>query len=110
MRKLATLFLAVAVYVLVGIGGATADDDDSKKKQQKPDSLVTCFPNGEYRVSASSVPDSINSDGCPGFLQSACAPCIRSLEKQGCKVLDMIVTVVEGADPQATYSLSCKKP
>jgi len=109
VTKLATLIATVVVCALTGIGVAVADDD-SKKKRENPDSIVTCFPNGEYRVSAASVPDSINSDQCPGFLASACSPCIRSLEKQGCKVLDVIVSVVEGSDPQATYSLSCKKP
>jgi hypothetical protein len=107
MQKLGTLFLAVAVYFLMGIGGAAADSENG---HPNPDSVVSCFPNGKYRVIASSVPTSINSNECPGFLQSECSPCIRSLEKQGCKVLDAIVTDDDGSDPNATFLLSCKKP
>ena len=118
MRKLATLFLAVAVYALVGIGVAAADDD-SKKKQQNPDSIVSCFPNGNYRVIASSVPASINSNGCPGFLQSECSPCIRSLENQGCEVVDLVTEFIpplfsslpeRGVFQSATFQLSCESP
>jgi hypothetical protein len=95
----------------MGIGGGAAADDDSIKSQQKPDSIVSCFPNGKYRVNASSVPASINSNECAGFLQSECSPCIRSLEKQGCKVLDAVVTVTEVSDsPLSTFLLSCKRP
>ena len=39
MRKLAVLFLAVAVYALMGIGVAAADPRGKKK----PNSIVTCF-------------------------------------------------------------------
>ena len=114
MRKIATLFLAVAIYVLMGIGGAAAADDKSKK-MQKPDSIVTCqagFP--AYEVAHRTAPASVNLDQCiVPSTQSApeCAPCIRSLENQGCKVVDVIVTHFVGeGESRASFLLSCEKP
>ncbi len=130
MRKLATLFLAVAVYVLMGIGGAAAGDGASKKaskkSQKKPDSIVTCSESaGTFVVDAITTPESITLDGCAPQVESSCSPCIRSLEKQGCKVVDQDVTgrsvaavpgglggpmqqvVISGG---ATFVLSCARP
>ena len=116
MRKLATVFLAVAVHVLMGIGGAVADDD-SKKRQQNPESIVNCGGSaGMYTVVAITTPEPINVEQCDPRAQSPCAPCIRSLENQGCKVLDLTVTEVipipTGGfiDPGAIFVLSCEKP
>ena len=117
MRKLATLFLAVAVYALMGIGVATADDDDSdsRKRKQKPDSIVHCAGatfGPDYLAVSRTVPASVNLDQCvvgPGD----CSPCIRSLEKQGCEVVDVIVAELVGDDNPllgTTFLLSCAKP
>ena len=116
MRQVATLFLAVAVYVLIGIGGAAAGDD-SKKRKQKPDSIVNCGGSaGIYSLVAITTPESINVVKCDPLASSPCAPCIRSLEEQGCKVVDLTVTQViplpTGGfiDPGAIFVLSCAKP
>ena len=128
MRKPATLFFVIAVYALMGVGVATADDDDSRKRGQKPDSIITCQGDSEgnsvYLVRFRGAPASVDMDQCstfPGPIRE-CSPCIRSMEKQGCKVIDVIVTngstasqaggpvAVRPEDPRATFLLSCEKP
>ena len=116
MRKLATLFLAVAVYALMGDGVAAADGDNSRKRQQEresrqqtPESIVICGGQGVIRrqlpndlppigaalgVEAITTPESITLERCNRA--APCAPCIRSLENQGCKVLDLIVNAGGG--------------
>ena len=111
MRMSMILLLAAVAYTFVGVGVAVADS----KGRGKTDSIVTCLANGGYFVLASGVPASINPDECPGFHQSECSPCIRSLEKQGCKILDVVVTepadsTAGGPGPRATFLLSCEKP
>ena len=139
MRKLATLFLAVVVYALMGVGGAAADDDDSKKRQQTPESIVICgdqgivwlpgleqevpvpIPRATLGVETITTPESIALERCDRG--APCAPCIRSLENQGCKVLDLIVNgggsvpgtrgipeFVIGSNANAVFVLSCEKP
>jgi hypothetical protein len=128
MRKHATLLLAGAICFSMGIGAATADPDDSKKSQQNPDSIVTCIGlSGGYSVLWVTVPIPVNLDACaePGPIAGAggaCSPCVRSLEEQGCKVVDATVTNVPPASagmvgapdgtgrPRASFLLSCEKP
>ncbi len=145
MGRLATLCLAVAVCGLVGIGAAAADDDKSRKGQQRPDSIVTCqgSAGGGYAPINVTTSTEFNLVDCTfGFERSAdpvipgCFSCVRSLEKQGCKVLDVVITnfppasgggipnqqppIGEGAGlpdfpivnvgPRASFVLSCAKP
>ena len=122
MRKLTTLFLAAGVYALVGSGSAAAHD--SKKRQEKPDTIVTCAGSeGAYVVINGTAPSSVNAETrshCVS-LSSECSPCVRALENQGCKVVDVIVTngaaappqgpvAVNPEEPRATFLLSCEKP
>ncbi len=142
MGKLATLCLAVAVCAPVGIGAAAADDDDSRRRQQSPDSIVTCQGSaGGYVPINVTTSTELNLVDCTlSFDRSAdpvipgCSSCVRSLEKQGCKVLDVVITnfppAIGGgggipqpslasdlpdfpvgiADPRASFVLSCAKP
>ena len=113
MRTLATLFLAVAVCALMGVGGAAADDDSKKKRQQKPDSIVHCLGDifgPDYLVVNSTVPASVNLDQCVRGVSGACSPCIRSLEEQHCKVVDVIVVEPVEHSLPVTFLLSCAKP
>ncbi len=142
MGKLATLCLAVAVCELVGIGAAAADDDDSRRRQQSPDSIVTCQGSaGGYVPINVTTSTELNLVDCTfGFERSAdpvipgCSSCVRSLEKQGCKVLDVVVTnfppasgggggipnpelasdlpdfPIVNVDPRASFVLSCARP
>ena len=142
MRKLATLFLAVVVYALMGVGVAAADGDDSRKRQQTPESIVICgdqgivwqparllpgleqevpvpIPRATLGVETITTPESIALERCNRG--ASCAPCIRSLENQGCTVLDLIVNAGgsgSGAGipgfgiigSNAVFVLSCEKP
>ena len=140
MRKLATLFLAV--YALMGVGVAAADGDDSRKRQQSPESIVICgdqgilwqtlrplpgleqdvpvpIPRATHGVETITTPESIALERCNRG--ASCAPCIRSLENQGCTVLDLIVnaggsvpgtvrTPVLSVSSNAVFVLSCEEP
>ncbi len=136
MGKLATLCLAVAVCALVGIGAAAADDGDSRKRWKRPDSIVTCQGStGGYRPINVTTPSAVKLDECT-FDEPVCSACVRSLEKQGCKVLDVVITNFPPAsggggipnpqpanggggipefpvgitDPRASFVLSCERP
>lgn len=126
MRKFATLFLVVAVYALMGISAAAADNA-SGNGQQNPDSIVTCSGEaGDFVVINRTTPTFLALDECSAgredpLVRDPCAPCIRSLENQGCMVVDVIVTNgatappvrpgdVSPEDPRATFLLSCAKP
>jgi len=142
MRKLAILFLAVAVYVLMGIGAAAAADDESRKRQQRPDSIVTCqgsaggyVPINVTTITALNLADcTLSFDRSTDPVIPGCSSCVRSLEKQGCKVLDVVITnfppasgggggipnpqlasdlpdfPIVNVDPRASFVLSCAKP
>ncbi len=142
MQRLATLCLAVAVCALVGIGAAAAADKNSKKKRM-PDSIVTCQGSaGGYVPINVTTSNELNLVDCTlSFQRSAdpviatCFSCVRSLEKQGCKVLDVVITnfpppsggipnwqpesggsagipefPVVIVEPRASFVLSCARP
>ena len=142
MRKLATLCLAIAVCALVGIGEAAAADDESRKGQQRPDSIVTCqgSAGGYVPINVTTITE-LNLVYCTSSFDRStdpvipgCSSCVRSLEKQGCKVLDVVVTNFPPAsgggggipnpplasdlpdfpvgivDPRASFVLSCARP
>ena len=129
MRNLAVLSFATVLYALMGIDVAEADD--KSKKMEKPDSVVTCQGLGAGGPGAGflsiwvTVPTPVNLDAClsDGTLIPACSPCVRSLEEQGCKVVDATVSSFPpaspgaigpsggaGIDPRASFLLSCAKP
>ena len=87
---------------------------DKGPSNKSPESIVTCqtFGPGTYRVAALSLPASINAETCTQSISDisiSCASCISSLERQGCKTLD-VVTGKSNEIPNVTYFLSCKKP
>ena len=97
------------------ISGVYAD-----KGVRKPsaESIVTCQTAGPqiYAVVAISLPAAINAEHCvtppDEFPPAECAPCIISLEDQGCKVAD-VDTAMSGMYKEfqiVTYLLSCIKP
>ena len=111
MQKLATLSLAVAVYFLMGIGVAAADRDDSKKRRQTPDSVLTCTGDfGLIRPQAITVPAAIDTTGACDT--DRCSECLRSLENQGCVVVDFELFKPQEAftGTSLVYVLSCEKP
>ena len=105
------LNLLMVVIAFTWIPGVSADN---QSKKYSPESIVTCQTVGpsNYGVVALSVPAAINTEQCnqtpDGFLVS-CAPCISSLENQGCKIVD-VATGKSNEIPNVTYLLSCTKP
>ena len=88
---------------------------DKGPSNKSPESIVTCqtFGPGTYRVAALSLPASINAETCLQSIDDIalpCASCITSLEDQGCKVVDDVVTGKSNEVPNVTYFLSCVKP
>jgi len=68
-----------SVFAFFAISGACAD--------QSPESIVSCPHNG-WIVGGYTAPAAINGEMCT-WGEDKCASCIRSLEDQGCKVIDV---------------------
>ena len=109
MKKLIQLLLISCVLILSTVVFAGA--------RQSPESIVTCGAgNGEVILSAD-VAAPLNMGNCTPF-EDTCAPCVTSLENQGCKFIDVVVThlvepfYLEGVTlgrtkSNASYLLSC---
>jgi len=105
MKKIfGAIFSVLAAFV---ISDAYAD--------QSPESIVACDQGGWY-VGARTVPAAINTELCAiGAAEgNKCSTCIRSLENQGCKVIDVDYQTYrydkEYSDLLiATYLLSCDR-
>ena len=84
-------------------------------RKQSPESFMTCAAGNGDSIKALSVPAIINKDQCPKFVQDpSCADCIISLENQGCRLIDVVVTqqlIPDGSNvASTTYLLSCANP
>ena len=109
MRTFMILLLTAITYTFMGFDEAIADP----KGKQKPDSIVHCLGDifgPDYLVASRTVPASVNLDQCVRREDGGCSPCIRSLEEQHCKVVDVIVAEPVGHGLPATFLLSCAKP
>ena len=109
MKKIIQLLLVSCVLILSTVVFAGA--------KQSPESIVTCAAgNGDVILIADvSVP--LNMGLCEPFVDT-CAPCITSLETQGCKFIDVVVThlvepfyfeevILGSTKSNASYLLSC---
>ncbi len=108
MKKLIQLLLVSCVLIWSTGVFADAPKDSST---QSPESMITCGSgNQEHPVVVADISGSLIMDQCRLFLDN-CAPCISSLENQGCKFIDVIVThpiTNDGGIPSMTsYLLSC---
>jgi hypothetical protein len=112
MSKQRILMIVALCFVLVGTVAAGIPHEP------KPDSVVACLGafNDPMGVSTYTVPVSIDSTVCINISPddpALCSPCIRSLENQGCDVLDVDVSLREIGDFPATdtvFVLSCARP
>ena len=103
--------LLILLITLTWVSGVSADNPS---RWHSPESVVTCQTQGpmDYAVIALSVATAINTEQCaetPDGFADSCAPCISSLENQGCKVVD-VVTGKSNEIPNVTYLLSCIRP
>ena len=74
--------------------------------KESPESTVLCWL--PYII-AQSVPGTINVEQCMPYAEDPCAPCITSLEGQGCKIVDVVVNMPPLPEQNVlmTYLLSC---
>jgi len=107
----------ITILTLVACIPLAASDLSANNKLHKknsPESIVSCAAgNGDF-LSLVSVPESLDIGSCKAFLDT-CAPCIISLENQGCKVVDVKLSHIprpSGGVPitATSYLLSCVKP
>jgi hypothetical protein len=103
--------LLIVTLAFAWITGVSADKG---MKQQSAESFMTCANGNGDGIKAISLPSNINADQCPPFGDISCADCIISLESQGCKLINVVVTHLMnpelGTVPGTTYLLSCTKP
>ena len=112
MSKQRILMIVALCFVLIGTVAAGIPHEP------KPDSVVVCVGDGGMGVVAATVPLSINRSECSSFEQS-CSPCIRSLESQGCEVIDLATEFIpplfsslpqRGVHQSVTVQFSCAMP
>ena len=109
MKKLVIAILVVVVFSWISVVSA-----ENRRGEESPESIVTCLNGaGTHLLLNRSFPETINGEQCrtwePDIEPDPCAPCIISLEDQGCKIVDIIVTQIaeDGIHIPATYLLSC---
>ncbi len=130
MSKQRILMVVALCVVLLG----TVAAGRGPRSEPKPDSLVGCIGApaggggvGRYVVQNLTVPASFDPIECfdalapdfpPGAAGSTCSACIQSLENQGCKVLDVNLSLADGVLftgragdilPHAVFVLSCER-
>ncbi len=110
MKKTVSAILAVCVFSWMS--GVSANEQ-GKADQQDPESLLMCRAGNGDQIWAVSVPEDIVFGILCDAFDDICAPCIVSLEDQGCQVIDVVVT--HGRQdapypPTTTYLLSCTSP
>ncbi len=119
------ILFSILVLCLLVVPLSFADSGDrSRRSGRAPDSIVTCEgTEGTYRPINGTVPAAFSLDECA---VSTCSVCIRSLETQGCRVVETVVApgdsgseagpgspvggTVGRSEPRVTFLLSCQKP
>ena len=113
MKKIAViLFTLLVVVSFLSLGTSIAKPPVEKISA---DSIVTCWEDssqGNFVVWSRTTPTSINLDECSAIFPNGdqCSPCIRSLETQGCMVVDVVVSHIQDQPDKMTFILSCAKP
>jgi hypothetical protein len=103
-----------AIFLVLAFFTTSAVYADKGFMKISPESIMTCGGGNGNSISVLSVPKTINTDECPAWVDGECASCVISLEKQGCKVVDVVVTHLSQPNAIAatgtTYLLSCTNP
>ena len=110
MNKIAVLTLIACLPLAVSDLSA----NNKSHKKNSPESIVTCAAGNGDTLSIISVPDTFDMGHCKAFLDT-CAPCIISLENQGCQVIDVKLSHIPRSNDgvpitATTYLLSCVDP
>ena len=111
MSKHRILMVVAICFVLLG----TVAAGRGRRSEPKPDSMVACVVvGGQYAVTGLTVPESIDESSCTPFMEERCSPCIRSLENQGCEVVEPQSVVLTATDTGlfqgSVFVLSCEQP
>ena len=112
MRKQRILMVVAICFVLLG----TVAAGRGRRSEPKPDSIVACSAGGKFVVSGTTFPPSIDpsidESECERFGATPnCSICIRSLEHQGCEVLDIdAINFTSPGNYEAVFVLSCDRP
>ena len=113
MSKQRTLMTIALCVVLLGIVASGR----GHRSEPKPDSIVACSAGGKFVVSGTTYPPSIDpsidQNECERFGETPnCSICIRSLERQGCEVIDIdVFNFAENpGNYEAVFVLSCDRP
>jgi len=109
IKILTTIFITLA-FSFTSVLCAGAD-----VPKPSPESMLICGTGLGDLISAHSLPDSINAERCEPNFVNKCAPCLISLEQQGCMIVDVIVMTFRIEEygvnhPGTSYLLSCVKP
>ena len=98
-----------SVLVLFLLSAVSAFAGDKTQPVPSPESIVTCAAGQGEGVAMVSVADGIDPSACSPWADR-CAPCITSLEAQGCKFVDITVTQTDYLSTATTYLMSCVEP
>ena len=109
MQKITIFILLASVFLWSSV--VSAGNWPHKRGKESPESIVTFAGGNGETVSVISAPGTINVELCTPW-QDTHAPCITSLEDQGCKIIDVVVShETLGGDrvrnTASTYLLSC---
>ena len=108
MKKLVQLLLVSCVLIW---STCVFADVSGNRPVQSPESIVACTSGNGDNIQFADISVSLNMEQCTPF-EDTCAPCISSLENQGCEFIDVIVTHIGtstevGVVSNASYLLSC---
>jgi hypothetical protein len=113
MSKQRILMVVAICFVLMG----TVAAGRGRWSEPKPDSIVACVGAVKFVVSGTTFPPSIDpaidENECEWFAATGdnCSICIRSLEQQGCEVLDIdAINFTSPGKYEAVFVLSCDQP
>ena len=108
IKKIGFLVMTLLLATLLATPCVFAHNSENKG-HRSPESIVTCGAGVGSTVSIVEVAEPISVEQCVSW-EGRCAPCISSLENQGCKIIDVIVSHFENDKTMTSYLLSCVKP
>ena len=107
-REVAMKQVIFSVLVLFLLSGTSAFAGGKTQSTESPESIVTCATGSGNGVEMRTVPVNFNLSECD--YAEDCATCVTSLEAQGCRVIDVVVTHPAYLATSTTFLISCVEP
>jgi hypothetical protein len=113
-EEIAMKKIIISLLTILAFSWASGVAAENYPVKDSPESHVICVNSGVKQLT---VPATINTERCR--IHDSCAYCTTSLENQGCKVVDVVVTsltqgneviVHDQSMTVVTYMMSCVKP